>query len=404
MRQTTPDSTPAVVAVALITAVCLTGDSMLYIVLPTHWKAVGLDSLWEVGILLSVNRLVRLPLTPLIGWAYSRIGLRTGVMTAVVLTVLLTLGYGVVTTFAGWLLLRSLWGVAWTCLRMGAYLMILNCADASCRGALFGRYNGLFRLGSLVGMLAGGFIADSWGLAAGAFLFGGLSLIAVPLTLRFVPAACVTPQEREPAWSRIRQLRDPFVYRALITGAVIAAAYQGVVAASLSHLIRSLWGTGVALGVAVVGAASLAGALQALRWSWEPWLAPWFGRLSDGPSGRGKVLTVLLVVGGVLLACLPFGLPVWTWLLLVVGMQITATALTTVGDAAAADATENLSRTTVMTMYVIATDIGAASGPFLGYSMAEVWGTGSMYWGAGGLLVLMALWWGVGTRRSGSVS
>jgi hypothetical protein len=26
-------------AIALITAICLAGDSMLYIVLPTHWKA-----------------------------------------------------------------------------------------------------------------------------------------------------------------------------------------------------------------------------------------------------------------------------------------------------------------------------------------------------------------------------
>jgi len=47
-----------IVVIALLTAVCLIGDSMLYVVLPTHWKEVGLFSLWEVGILLSVNRLV----------------------------------------------------------------------------------------------------------------------------------------------------------------------------------------------------------------------------------------------------------------------------------------------------------------------------------------------------------
>ena len=36
-----------IVVIALITAACLIGDSMLYIVLPTHWKEVGLFSLWE---------------------------------------------------------------------------------------------------------------------------------------------------------------------------------------------------------------------------------------------------------------------------------------------------------------------------------------------------------------------
>ena len=168
MKSTQQNSPQAVVAIALITAACLIGDSMLYIALPTHWETAGLGSLWEVGILLSINRFVRLPLTPAIAWAYARIGVRTGVLAAVALTGLLTLGYGMVNHFAGWLALRCLWGVAWTLLRMGAYLMILDCTDEACSGAVFGRYNGLFRLGSLVGMLTGGIIADLWGITAAA--------------------------------------------------------------------------------------------------------------------------------------------------------------------------------------------------------------------------------------------
>lgn len=37
----------SVVVVAIITAACLMGDSMLYIVivLPTHWQEAGLDSI-----------------------------------------------------------------------------------------------------------------------------------------------------------------------------------------------------------------------------------------------------------------------------------------------------------------------------------------------------------------------
>ena len=83
MKSTQQNSPRAVVAIALITAACLIGDSMLYIALPTHWETAGLDSLWEVGILLSINRFVRLPLTPAIAWAYARIGVRTGVLAAV---------------------------------------------------------------------------------------------------------------------------------------------------------------------------------------------------------------------------------------------------------------------------------------------------------------------------------
>lgn len=61
-----------IIFLALITAVSLFGDSMLYVVLPIHWKDMGLTSLIEVGILLSANRFVRLPLGPLIGWLYNR--------------------------------------------------------------------------------------------------------------------------------------------------------------------------------------------------------------------------------------------------------------------------------------------------------------------------------------------
>ena len=391
-------SIQSVVVVALITAACLMGDSMLYIVLPTHLREAGLDSLWEVGILLSINRFIRLPLTPLIGWAYARIGIRTGVFIAVTLTGLLTVGYGCVNSFAGWLFLRWVWGFSWTCLRMGAYLMILECADEACRGVVFGRYNGLFRLGSLVGMLAGGVIADTWGLPAAAFGFGAVALISVPFTVRYVPAICVAPKESEPVWQRLQGISDPVVYRALITGMIIALAFQGVVASSLSHLVRMNWGASLYIGGVWVGAASLAGLLQALRWSWEPWLAPWFGRFSDGKMDRGKALAVILLFAAVLLGLMPFRMPLWLWLAAVAGMQITATALTTIGDAAVADAAVNQSRTTVMTLYVMATDIGAALGPLIGYFMAELWGVGSMYWGAAGLLAALSFWWFSGNR------
>ncbi|MDE7063991.1 MAG: MFS transporter, partial [Desulfovibrionaceae bacterium] len=71
-----------VAMISLITAACLIGDSMLYIVLPVHFAAAGLDSLWEVGIILSANRLVRLPLNPAVGWLYQRISDRTGIFIA----------------------------------------------------------------------------------------------------------------------------------------------------------------------------------------------------------------------------------------------------------------------------------------------------------------------------------
>ena len=191
---------------------------------------------------------------------------------------------------------------------------------------------------------------------------------------------------------------------ALVTGAVVAMIYQGVFTATLSYLVETHNSSTVSLAGFVFGAASLAGILQAIRWSWEPWLAPWFGRFSDGQLSRGKTLAFILLVAAALLAILPFQLPIEIWLAAVIGMQVTATALSTIGDAAAADVAATQFRTTVMTLYVMATDVGAALGPFLGYLMAQWWGVGSMYWSAAALLAGLAIWWLAEKPRGSSIA
>ena len=66
-----------VIIFALLTAACVASDAMLYVVLPVRWMDAGLSSLWEVGLVLSLNRLARLPLNPVIGWVYSRLSVKT---------------------------------------------------------------------------------------------------------------------------------------------------------------------------------------------------------------------------------------------------------------------------------------------------------------------------------------
>ena len=138
-------------SMAVVSAFCLTGDTMLYIALPLFWQECGLTALWQVGVLLAVNRLVRLPLNPLVRLLYTRIDQRTGMALAVVLAASTTLLYGVARCFALWLLLRCLWGLAWTLLRLGSLFALMAASRKDNRGYLMGSYNGLVRLGSLLG-------------------------------------------------------------------------------------------------------------------------------------------------------------------------------------------------------------------------------------------------------------
>ena len=383
-----------VVMVSLATALSLLGDSMLYIALPLHWQEAGLDSLWQVGALLAANRLVRLPVNPLIGLLYQRISLRTGLLLAVLLGAISTCGYGWAQGFVAWLLLRALWGVAWSLFRIGGLTAVVRCAEPDGQGHAIGLYNGLYRLGSLFGMLLGGLLVAYTGLPALALAFGLLSLIGLPLLLFgfHLPAAA----EARP---RTRTALDPVVSQArrwpvMLTGLVIALLVQGVFASTLSALIGHYLGVELELFGLLLSATAAAGILQALRWAWEPWLARRVGHWSDGPQRRLPSLAAALLLGAASFAPLALSLPLSLWLLLALLALLAATALTTLGDALAAETAGRLDAVRFMTRYSIGQDLGAAGGPLLAYALFSLTGGfGWLYTGGSLLLAGLAVYW-----------
>lgn len=393
VNQTSLNKMPVIV-ISLFTAACLLGDSMLYIVLPIHWREVGLTSLWEVGIILSVNRIVRLPLNPLVGWLYGKISCRKGILFAGVLAVGTTLGYAVFKGFIPWLILRCIWGTAWTFLRLGAYFTILEVSNNSNRGYYMGMYNGLYRLGSLGGMLMGGFLADHFGIGITAVIFGTSTLLSIPFAFKLIPVS--RPQKREENSPLVlTAIVNANVFWTLITGLFIALIYQGAFNATLSYLIQIHYSSTILIAGVSFGAASLAGMLQALRWSWEPWLAPWFGRISDGKYGRRIVLIVTLVSAAILFLLVPVQLPVGVWLTLILSILLTATILTTVIDAVACDVASCASEKAFMTAYSFSIDVGAALGPLVSFTLNDILGPYAIYWVIAGTLLILSVKWTV---------
>ncbi|MED4583984.1 MFS transporter [Brevibacillus choshinensis] len=382
-----------VIAVALVTAFCLLGDSMLYVVLPIYWQEAGLSSLWEVGILLSINRLVRVPLGPLVGKWYERAGGRIGLVVAVILAFLTTVSYG----FHGfwiWLVMRSVWGIAWTFLRLGAYSLIVSVSEENNRGQLMGLYNGLYRLGSLGGMIAGALLASWLGLGTTAFILGCFSLPALALVFLYIRPSF---QKRHVYTDAVRTTerfwKQKSVWATMATALVVAMVYQGMFASTLSRLIEIrqpvVWIGGLALGAAV-----MASLVQGARWGWEPWAAPWFGRLSDR-YGRKSIFVWALLAAAVLFGVLHAPVSFSLWICILMGIQLTATVLTTVMDTLAADeATRQANSTALMTLYSVVTDVGAALGPLLAFWIDGRLGLDVMYVAIAVVLMLLAIIWG----------
>lgn len=391
-----------IVLLAAVTALCLVGDSMLYVVLPVHWKEFGLTALWEAGALLSVNRFVRLPLNPLVSRLYRRLSARSGMLLAAALAVVTTAGYGAAGSFAALLVLRALWGLAWTFLRLGAYFTVLTTVEESRQGRAMGLYNGLMRTGSLFGMLLGGVLSDCWGAAGTCLFFATVSVLAAPLIWLSVPAGtkgmAAEASAEEAAVSLLSQWK---VLAVLTVGTAVAFVYQGMLISTMSYLVKVRLPDGLALGALLIGAASLGGVLQAVRWTWEPWLAPFFGWMADHPRfGRKKIFVGAAVIGAALFALLPSGLPLLPWLLLLLGLEATATALTTVGDAVAAHTAVGAgAKIRVITVYSVLTDVGAAAGPAAAFALNQYGGPWASCWLGAALLLLSAVGYALAERN-----
>lgn len=397
--------------IALITAICLLADSMLYVVLPLYWREAGLASLYEVGIVLSVNRFIRLPLNPIVSWIYKKMNITTGMMLAILLTGAVTFLYAEAQGFWFWFVLRCIWGMIWTFLRLGAFYSILDLSTDQNRGFLMGKYNGLSRLGSLFGMLVGGGLVGVFGMQSIFKVFACLTLVALALAAK--TKADRSLQKDQPNSARTDRkpaargffrhapvyLRAKPVLLALLTGLLVSYLFAGVFTSTLSHIL-DLQLTEYGYGTDVLlNAALLAGILQAVRWMWEPWLAPWVGRKSDQSGLRLPILIVTLFVSAGLFAFIPVHAPIVIWFAVLLLIQAAATVLTTLSDTIAADvSSRHADKAAIITVYSMMIDLGSAFGPIIAYSFSIA----SLYIGAAVSMVGLALLWLNVRRKSRS--
>ena len=103
---------------ALALAFASFGDAFLYPFLPINFNAGGV-SISSVGILLSINRFIRIISITWIVHAFSKYGLRTVMILAVILAITSTLGYGIATGVVAWIIFRVMWGLAFSAMRIG---------------------------------------------------------------------------------------------------------------------------------------------------------------------------------------------------------------------------------------------------------------------------------------------
>jgi MFS family permease len=377
----------------LSTAFSLMGDATLYTVLPTQTAAAGI-ALSSVGVLLGVNRAVRLLLNGPAGLAYDRWPRRWLYVPALFIGALSTALYAASHSFWPLLLGRLVWGLAWSGIWVGGATVILDVTDDDNRGRWTGLYQTWFFLGGALGAFSGGLLTDRLGYTASLWIGAGVTAVGGLAALLFLPETRGSRSEptagqrpRSPA-ARLRGNGGLWVAASL--QGVTRFIASGVFAATLGLLVQN-WLKSKALAV---GVATLTGILSASRAGLSMLAAPLAGALSDRLGERWRIVIGALVLGTASLALLTAN----AWVTILIGIagvalvrgssEAMVTALT--GDLVRAE-----QRGRAIGLIHTASDLGSAIAPPIAYLLLPWLGLKGVYMGCAALYAIelgLVLW------------
>jgi len=286
-----------VVRAALVVSFSNLGDSLLYVALPLVYSSFGLN-LVQVGILLSVNRLVRFISNTLAGYVYGVKPLKWVLVASIIAAFFINLSYGYLGGFLPFLTMRLLWGITWSFLRLGGYLSVVSFSDELVRGRYMGVYTSISSIGFLSGGLVGGVLLDSWGFTSANLLLAFGTFLVIPVAFSLKDKRVDTNQPDYVHRFNIRTLFGNSELFSIGVGVMLTRLFLGsLISSTLSlYLIEVLGSKGIDFLGWNVGIASLTGFLLSFRIFTKLLLGPIVGVLSD--KFGGQITMVILFASG----------------------------------------------------------------------------------------------------------
>jgi MFS family permease len=378
------------------------GDATLYTVLPTHTEAAGI-ALSSVGIMLGVNRAVRLLFNGAAGLAYDHWPRRWLFIPALFIGAFSTAIYAATHGFWPLLIGRILWGLAWSGIWVGGATMILDVTTDRDRGRWTGLYQTWFFIGAASGSLLGGTFTDwvgytmtMWIGASLTALGGMIALFLLPETRSCIardkgnPTPSSNPQPLQPLtlppMQRIQTIRlwhNSRIWLAVMLHTVNRLVISGVLAATMGLLAQNR----LREMDLIIGVATLTGILTAGQTLFSMASAPLAGTLSDRMGSRWQVVMLSLIAGVVgfgLLAGNVLG-SVLIGILLVAAVKGSVQSLAT---AMTGDAVSHRQRGRAIGLLHTIGDFASAVGPGIAYWLLPWLELSSLYIACAGIFAL----------------
>ncbi len=384
---TRSERTP-VVLIGLAVAFSLLGDVTIYTVLPIHHETLGFGPL-EVGILLSANRWVRLLTNDLARRVLERRRPRHVLALVLCAGSLITLLYATAPPFWLFLLGRMAWGAVWSFIRHTGVMTSIRVGTRARAAGVLGVYNGTVQLGFIAGTLAGAALFDLMGFAAAFSVMALFSLSGIAFDyLAFGRLPEQAPAPAQPGATG--RARDAAI---LLRSFVTTCVGVGLIISTLGFALRERFGATVELGSLVIGIATINGILIALHYGINSAGSPLLGAGIDRFGRRiSEIVAFSTGTAALVAAALFAATPVLVPVVVVFFVANVACRLSLTSRAGLAG---SASFSRVMT----AADLGAASGPLIGWLAIERVGSPDVVFAIGAGLYAVATVAAIAQRR-----
>jgi MFS family permease len=387
-----PNPTRLVAIVGGTIGLCILGDSFLYGTLPIEAQNLNI-ALPLVGILLSVNRLVRLLSNTWASSVFEKLGPRRPFIFATALALFTTAVYGARWGFLVFLLGRIGWGITWSALRQGGYQAVWTGGDKA-KGRMMGMLWGMIRLGSAFSVLMGGYLRDRFGYRTGVLGITAITSLAIPvaLSIRWPSEAHRVNSSQASFRLGWREALKTAPGRRLLLAGFVHSAFEGILISTTSLFLAGRLGSNVLFPGFGSRIGTIAGLLLAIRWTADMLFGPAVGALSDR---IGQVRTLLLLAFILVISMLGVVSSTGMPLILCLSIMFIASAglLITLAALANGVALKAERPHIYVGIYATAIDAGAALGPLLAYFATSIISLGGQYVLAAVFLILAIIWY-----------
>ncbi len=167
-----------VILSALVLALAGLGDALLYSALPIFGEGRGFSP-FEIGLILSVNKFVRIPGNAWVVFIISKKGTTQAMKVGAFIAFLTTMSYGFNFGLVFFLLFRILWGLSYATIRIGSLLYAAQAREN--RFLLFGVIQGIKTAGGVLALYLGSHLVTLFSYQRAFHFLGVLTLLSLVL-------------------------------------------------------------------------------------------------------------------------------------------------------------------------------------------------------------------------------